>query len=147
MKEPYDIVILGLAVTSSWGNGHATTYRGLIQGLAARGHSGLFLERDAEWYAGNRDMPHPAGARTELYQAFEDLPARFEREISEARLVIVGSFVPEGIRVGEWALAVARGTTEFYDIDTPLKQFVTAQANLVRHCTAIHAMTRNDRAQ
>ena len=27
----------------------------------------------------------------------------------------------------------------FYDIDTPLKQFVSAHANLVRHCTAIHA--------
>ena len=27
----------------------------------------------------------------------------------------------------------------FYNIDTPLKQFVAAQPNLVRHCTAIHA--------
>lgn len=27
----------------------------------------------------------------------------------------------------------------FYDIDTPLKQFVVAHANLVRHCEAIHA--------
>jgi hypothetical protein len=27
----------------------------------------------------------------------------------------------------------------FYDIDTPLKQFVAAHANLVRHCTSIHA--------
>jgi glutathione S-transferase len=35
----------------------------------------------------------------------------------------------------------------FYDIDTPLKQFVTSHANLVRHCTAIHAMTRNDDAR
>jgi glutathione S-transferase len=26
----------------------------------------------------------------------------------------------------------------FYDIDTPLKQFVSSQQNLVRHCTAIH---------
>ena len=28
----------------------------------------------------------------------------------------------------------------FYDIDTPLKQFVVAHGNLVRHCEAIHAM-------
>ena len=28
----------------------------------------------------------------------------------------------------------------FYDIDTPLKQFVAAQKNLVRHCTEIHSM-------
>jgi hypothetical protein len=30
----------------------------------------------------------------------------------------------------------------FYDIDTPLKQFVTAHQNLVRHCTAIHDAIR-----
>ena len=41
-----DIVILGLSITSSWGNGHATTYRSLVRGLAARGHRVLFLERD-----------------------------------------------------------------------------------------------------
>jgi hypothetical protein len=28
----------------------------------------------------------------------------------------------------------------FFDIDTPLKQFVRANANLVRHCTTIHEM-------
>ena len=28
----------------------------------------------------------------------------------------------------------------FYAIDTPLKRFVAAQPNLVRHCTAIHRM-------
>ena len=30
------LVIFGLTVTSSWGNGHATTWRGLLNGLAAR---------------------------------------------------------------------------------------------------------------
>ncbi len=85
MTEPYDIVILGLSVTSSWGNGHATTYRSLIRGLAARGHRVLFLERDTPWYAGNRDEPHPSGARTEIYESFEELTARFEREVSHAR--------------------------------------------------------------
>lgn len=120
MKEPFDIVILGLTVTSSWGNGHATTYRSLIRGLAARGHRVLFLERDMDWYAGNRDEPQPRGARTELYESFEELTARFEREISEAHLVIVGSFVPEGRRVGEWVTSIARGIAAFYDIDTPI---------------------------
>src|ERR1700704_3165161 len=96
------IVILGLSVTSSWGNGHATTYRGLIRGLAERGHRVLFLERDAPWYAENRDEPHPRGAVTELYQSFDELVTRFETAVSEARLVIVGSFVREGTRVGDW---------------------------------------------
>lgn len=115
-----NVVILGLSVTSSWGNGHATTYRSLIRGLAARGHRVTFLERDAEWYAGNRDEPHPFGARTELYDRFEGLTGQFEGAVSHADLVIVGSFVPEGRRVAEWVQAVTKGVTAFYDIDTPV---------------------------
>jgi spore maturation protein CgeB len=115
-----NIVILGLSVTSSWGNGHATTYRSLIRGLAGRGHSVRFLERDLPWYAGNRDEPHPAGAITELYDTFDHLTACFEKAVTEADLVIVGSFVPEGARVGEWVTSVAKGITAFYDIDTPV---------------------------
>jgi len=120
MNERYDVVILGLSVTSSWGNGHATTYRSLIRAMAARGLRVLFLERNAPWYAGNRDEPHPAGARTEIYEGLDDLIARFECEVATARFVIVGSFVPEGTRAGEWVLSVARGMTAFYDIDTPV---------------------------
>jgi spore maturation protein CgeB len=114
------IAILGLSVTSSWGNGHATTYRSLLKGLAARGHEVLFLERDLPWYAGNRDEPRPAGARTRLYQSTDDLFAEYEEPVSEADLVIVGSFVPEGIAVGQWVTQVAHGVTAFYDIDTPV---------------------------
>jgi spore maturation protein CgeB len=120
MNRPFDVVILGLSVTSSWGNGHATTYRSLIQGLAARGHRILFLERDAPWYAGNRDEPNPPGARTELYTSVEELYSRFEREVAQADLVIVGSFVPDGTQAGEWVASIATGTTAFYDIDTPV---------------------------
>ena len=115
-----NIVILGLSVTSSWGNGHATTYRGLLRGLASRGHQVLFLERDVPWYAGNRDEPNPIGARTHLYQSTEQLFANFERTVRQADLVIVGSFVPEGITIGDWVTSIATGTTAFYDIDTPV---------------------------
>jgi spore maturation protein CgeB len=115
-----NIVILGLSITSSWGNGHATTYRSLVRGLASNGHRVLFLERDAPWYAGNRDEPHPAGARTELYESLDELMGLFEKPVSEADLVMVGSFVPEGITVGEWVTSIAHGVTAFYDIDTPV---------------------------
>ena len=43
------IVICGLSITSSWGNGHATTYRALARALNARGHKIVFFERDLEW--------------------------------------------------------------------------------------------------
>ena len=54
-----DLVFLGLSLSSSWGNGHATTYRALLRGLAERGHRLLFLERDVPWYASARDLPRP----------------------------------------------------------------------------------------
>ncbi|HEY0945443.1 MAG TPA: glycosyltransferase, partial [Opitutaceae bacterium] len=115
-----NIVILGLSITSSWGNGHATTYRGLVRELAARGHRILFLERDVHWYSENRDMPSPPGAQVELYRSVGELRQRFNAPVSAADVVIVGSYVPEGIAVGTWVLDRAAGITAFYDIDTPV---------------------------
>src|SRR4029453_11716815 len=76
-----DIVILGLSISSSWGNGHATTYRGLVQALVARGHDVLFLERDVPWYAEARDLPIPPYGRTALYTSLDDLRDRFSNAI------------------------------------------------------------------
>lgn len=114
------IVILGLSITSSWGNGHATTYRGLVRELAARGHDVLFLERDVPWYAANRDLSRPPYGHTELYASLADLKDRFGQAVRKADLVIAGSYVPEGVAVGEWITAIAQGVTAFYDIDTPV---------------------------
>lgn len=112
--------MLGLSITSSWGNGHATTYRSLVRELSARGHDVLFLERDVPWYRENRDMPCPPWGRTLLYGSLEELMENFELEVREADFVMVGSYVPEGWAVGEWVTSVARGATAFYDIDTPV---------------------------
>jgi spore maturation protein CgeB len=117
---PLRIVILGLSITSSWGNGHATTYRGLVRELAARGHDVLFLERDRPWYADNRDLPEPPYGRTRLYRSVRELQSRFAGAVRRADLVIVGSYVPDGVEVGEWVVATAGGATAFYDIDTPV---------------------------
>jgi spore maturation protein CgeB len=114
------IVILGLSVTSSWGNGHATTYRGLLRGLTHLGHDVLFLERNQPWYAEHRDLPDPPYGRTELYDSTAELQHRFAAEVSDADLVVVGSYVPDGVEVGRWATGAARGVTAFYDIDTPV---------------------------
>lgn len=114
------IVILGLAITSSWGNGHATTYRALVRELAARGHRVTFLERDVPWYREHRDLEEPAYARIELYATVGELRARFAARIRDADLVIVGSYVPDGVEIGRWVVDTARGATAFYDIDTPV---------------------------
>jgi spore maturation protein CgeB len=115
-----NIVIIGLSVTSSWGNGHATTYRALIEALVNRGHHVTFLERDVPWYRAHRDLTKPAGWTVKLYQSLQDIPKRHGSLIRDANLVIVGSYVPDGIAIGEWVTAHAQGITAFYDIDTPV---------------------------
>jgi spore maturation protein CgeB len=115
-----NIVILGLSITSSWGNGHATTYRALVRALASRGHEVLFLERDASWYAENRDLPEPPYCRARLYRSVAELADRAAAELREADLVIVGSYVPEGIAIGDLVQQESGGLTAFYDIDTPV---------------------------
>jgi spore maturation protein CgeB len=120
LGESLDIVILGLSITSSWGNGHATTYRGLVRELSKRGHQVTFLERDVPWYSSQRDLPDPDFCRTELYRDLEELRSKFSREVREADAVIVGSYVPSGVEVGRWAIETANGVIAFYDIDTPV---------------------------
>jgi spore maturation protein CgeB len=119
-KSRLRVVIIGLSITSSWGNGHATTYRGLVRELVRRGHDVLFLEHDKPWYAANRDMPRPPSGRTQLYASVAELKDRFAADVRSADLVVVGSYVPEGVAVGEWVTATARGMTAVYDIDTPV---------------------------
>ncbi len=114
------IVILGLSITSSWGNGHATTFRSLVHGLVDAGHDVLFLERDVPWYAANRDLPSPPWGRTELYSTVEELRDRFETDVHDADVVVVGSYVADGVDVGAWIADTARGVVAFYDIDTPV---------------------------
>ena len=115
-----NIVIIGLSVTSSWGNGHATTYRALIEALASRGHHVTFLERDVPWYRGHRDLTKPSNWTVKLYQSLQDIPRRYTSLIRDANLVILGSYVPDGIAIAEWVTAHAQGVTAFYDIDTPV---------------------------
>jgi spore maturation protein CgeB len=120
MNQTLDIVILGLSITSSWGNGHATTFRGLVRELHRNGHRITFLERDVPWYASNRDLPNPPYCETILYKDLQELETLYASNVEKADLVIVGSYVPEGVAVGEWVNKTATGVTAFYDIDTPV---------------------------
>ena len=113
------LVVLGLSLSSSWGNGHATTYRALLSAFARRGHEVLFLERDVPWYAANRDLERPVFCRLAYYNSLRGLDV-WRGMVAEADAVIVGSYVPEGIEVGRWIQQHARGVTAFYDIDTPV---------------------------
>jgi spore maturation protein CgeB len=114
------IVIFGLSLSSSWGNGHATTYRSLVKGLAQCGHHVTFFERNEPWYAEHRDAQQFDYCLLHLYDSVEVLAKRHRGEIGSADAVIVGSCVPEGARLVDWLEGVVQGQLCFYDIDTPL---------------------------
>ncbi len=114
------LVFIGLSITSSWGNGHATNYRALARECAARGHQVLFCERDVPWYSAHRDLPDPGYAELCLYRSVAELRRRATASVRHADLVVLGSYVPEGVAVGTWVLSTAAGPVAFYDIDTPV---------------------------
>ena len=134
MSGRLTVVVLGLSLSSAWGNGHAVTYRALLQAFAERGHRVVFLERDMPWYADHRDLPDPAYCQLELYDGLAQL-RDWTATVADADAVIVGSYVPDGIAVGDWAMAVSRGPVAFYDIDTP----VTLAALERRECAYLSA--------
>ncbi|MBV8684851.1 MAG: glycosyltransferase [Caulobacteraceae bacterium] len=114
------LAVIGLSLSSSWGNGHATTYRALLRAFADRGHRVTFLERNVPWYAGDhRDLAEPDFCDLILYEDTGDLRRRAPL-LAAADAVMVGSYVPDGVAVGRWAQAIAAGITVFYDIDTPV---------------------------
>ena len=114
------IVIFGLSITSSWGNGHATTYRALARALRARGHDILFFEHDVEWYASNRDMPAPPFCDVQIYERWESIVRQARRELEECDIAMVGSYFPHGIAAIDEVLDSPAPVKVFYDIDTPI---------------------------
>lgn len=114
------LVVFGLTVSSSWGNGHATLWRGLIRALARRGWSVVFFERDRPYYADTRDLHAIEGGELVLYNDWDDARAAARRHLSEADAAIVTSYCPDGIAAAELVLAAPRPAKVFYDLDTPV---------------------------
>ena len=114
------IVIYGLTITSSWGNGHGTTYRSLCKALAARGHRIVFVEKDVEWYRSNRDLPRPTYCEVRLYKDWQSESKVLIELGRDADAIVVGSYFPDAIAATEALLAADFGPLLFYDIDTPI---------------------------
>ena len=113
------LVIFGLTISSSWGNGHATVWRGLCRALAQRGHQVIFFERDVPYYAAHRDLYEIAGGRLVLYSDWQDIVPQAEEHLADADIGMVTSYCPDGIVATELVLQ-ARPMSVFYDLDTPV---------------------------
>lgn len=121
MKERHpDIIFLGLTLSSSWGNGHATTFRALIRGLHETGIHVLFLERDVPWYANHRDLPDPDFCDLAYYTDLDEMLHTYGDELRQADAVIVGSYVPDGVALIDRLSELRLKRFCFYDIDTPV---------------------------
>ncbi len=114
------IVIFGLSITSSWGNGHATTFRALARALHARGHRIVFFEHDVEWYASNRDLPDPDFCTVQVFDDWKDELPNVRRELTDCDVAMVGSYFPDGIAAIDEVFDSSAPVKAFYDIDTPI---------------------------
>jgi spore maturation protein CgeB len=114
------LVVFGLSISSSWGNGHATLWRGLVDALTALGHEVVFFERDLPYYAEHRDLPSLPAGRLILYPDWPAVAGKAERELADADVAIVTSYCPDGIIAGELVLGSTRVARVFYDLDTPV---------------------------
>ena len=113
------IVIFGLTISSSWGNGHATTWRGLLRELIGRGHEVVFFERDVPFYAAHRDMHALAGGRLELYGDWADTLSIATRDVADADVAIVTSYCADAIAASQ-LVCDSNALRVFYDMDTPV---------------------------
>ncbi len=115
------IVIFGLSVSSSWGNGHAALWRGLIGVLLRRGHRVTFFERDQPWYADHRDVDTlPDGGELVLYSDWATNLPRARAALDRADLGIVTSYCADGIAAAQLLQESRVAARCFYDLDTPI---------------------------
>ncbi len=114
------IIVFGLSVTSTWGNGHGTTYRALLRALRDRGHEITFVEKDVEWYASNRDLPNPEFCTVWLYECWDGVLPRVRQELKSTDVAMVGSYFPDGVAALDEVFEADVPVKAFYDIDTPI---------------------------
>jgi spore maturation protein CgeB len=114
------LVVFGLTLSSSWGNGHATLWRGLCRALDRLGHRVVFFERDVPYYAGHRDLHELPGTDLVLYPDWPGVLDRARREVDDADVVMATSYCPDGVAACDLMLDQDRALTVFYDLDTPV---------------------------
>lgn len=126
--------IFGLTLSSSWGNGHATVYRALLRALHRRGHEITFFEKDVEYYAFRRDFNVCDFCDLRLYRDWDEVRPDALALTAESDVVIIGSYCPEGARIADEVLSLARPKKIFYDLDTPvtLARFPVGQPDYIR---------------
>src|SRR5215207_31325 len=126
-------VIFGLTISSSWGNGHATLWRGLCKALIRRGHSVTFFEHDVPYYSQHRDLSDLPGGALCFYADWNELLPHAERELADADVAMVTSYCPDGIAASKLVLDSGAKLKMFYDLDTPVTLDALSSGNGVSY--------------
>ncbi|MDQ1473624.1 MAG: hypothetical protein QOJ99_5104 [Bryobacterales bacterium] len=115
------LVIFGLSVSSSWGNGHATLWRGLCRSLGKYGHSVVFFERDVPWYSSSRDLTElPGGGELILYSEWSDIKGKARGHLADADVGMVTSYCPDALTASNLLFDSGAALKTFYDLDSPI---------------------------
>ncbi|WKZ32092.1 MAG: glycosyltransferase [Thermodesulfobacteriota bacterium] len=114
------LVVFGLTMSSSWGNGHATIWRGLAKALNGRGHKVVFFEKDAPYYASHRDLDAPPWASLVIYKDWDGIRGRASEELKDSDVGMVTSYCPDGVEASGLLLSSGARIKCFYDLDTPV---------------------------
>ncbi len=115
-----NLVIFGLTISSSWGNGHATLWRGLVKSLKRLGCRVSFFEQDVPYYAAARDLTELPGGELVLYKDWDAVVPRARRAVRDADIAIVTSYCPDGIEAANLIFSQSGALSVFYDLDTPV---------------------------
>jgi spore maturation protein CgeB len=114
------LVIFGLTVSSSWGNGHATLWRGLCRALEHKGHNVVFFERDVPFYRADRDLTAPTWGELQLFTRWEDILPVARTHLADADVAIVTSYCPDALEAAGIIADADVPLRVFYDLDTPV---------------------------
>ena len=141
------IAFYGSSLLSSYWNGAATYYRGLLRDLHARGHDITFYEPDAFDRQQHRDIDPPPYARSVVYPATAEGLRSVLAHAGGADVVVkangVGVFDDE-LLAGIVAHAAPHAIKIFWDVDAAATLDETARL-LAQACMAIRAMLDPER--
>ena len=117
-----NIALYGSSLLSSYWNGAATYYRGILKALAAHGHAITFYEPDAFDRQRHRDIAPPDWCRVVVYPASADGVGGALSEAGSADVVIKASgvgYADEALLLGVMRAAAPGALRVFWDVDAP----------------------------
>jgi spore maturation protein CgeB len=109
-----------MAISSSWGNGHATLLRGLARALVKRENKLIFFEKDTPYYRTNRDYFGEKDIEVNIYSSWETIKEKVSMIVDSSDVALVTSYCPDGHEASNCVINSHCKVKLFYDLDTPV---------------------------